>query len=123
VKVVHTNEDQVGQSVAFNLKEAIRGSQSFFLVEEIKKPTITVLLVSIDISVNEPKKGVSSANSEVVVYDSLTTPGNGILLYSNVAHCGSNKVEQCAKSILPSMDRAVQDLRANWPDLWKQLSQ
>jgi hypothetical protein len=77
-------------------------------------------LVSVDSYVD--KNGVSSAIGVAIVYDSLETPGNGVLLISYVISCGRNQVENCAKLLLPTIDEAVEYLRKSWPDLWKNLS-
>ena len=119
VKVGHDGNDQVGKSVVFALKEAIRGSQSFFLVEDLKRPAISVTLLSVD--VDDPDKGIRSSMTVIVVYDSMTTPGAGIFLNAVGLMCGRNIAERCAKDILPIIDRGVQFLRTNQPDLWKQL--
>jgi hypothetical protein len=47
VAVVHTGDDAVGRAMAFALKEAIRGSQSFVLFEpDYRNPAILVHMVS-----------------------------------------------------------------------------
>lgn len=120
VAVSHSGEDQVGRSFAFALKEAIRRSQSFILVDDdLTGPRIIVRVVSVDGSDNQ--KGASSAIALAVVYDSVDTPGSGILLDLVVKDCGSNRVEACAKRTLPNIDEAVGTLRKSWPALWKLL--
>ena len=121
VAVNHDGGDQVGQSVAVALKEAIRRSQSFFLVDnDLKQPRIVVQLVSVDSSIGETS-GLASAIAIVIVYDSLQTPGNGIFVTTVILSCGSNQVESCAKNTLPHIDRAVEYLRTQWPTLWETL--
>lgn len=120
VSVRHDGEDQVGRSFAFALKEAIRRSQSFILVENtLTGPRIVVTLLSVESYANQ--KGVSSAIGTTIVYDSLQTPGNGIWLTSSISHCGSDRVESCAKNELPNIDDAVEYLRKSLPNLWKNL--
>jgi hypothetical protein len=121
VAVSLNGHDQLGQSFAFALKEAIRGSQSFFLIDHDtlpKNPRMVIYLVSIDTFM---EKGLWSAIGVSFVYDSVETPGNGIFLSSALSHCPSNQVQSCARQVLPSIDSMVEYLRKTWPSLWKTL--
>ena len=119
VAVDHDGYDQVGQSVTFALKEAIRKSEGFLLVDHEPllpaMPRIIVRLVSVDGFAGE--KGVSSAIGITIVYDSMLTAGRGIYVTSSVLACGRTQVESCAKNTLPSIDRAVEYLRKTEPSL------
>jgi hypothetical protein len=122
VAVAHFGEDQVGQGLAFALKEAIRGSQGFFLVESTAdRPRISVFLHSVDTETHADNKGRSSAIAEVILYNSLLTPAGGIFITVNVLICGVEQVENCATRRLPQIDRAVEYLRKSWPSFWKTL--
>ena len=121
VAISHIGTDQVGQSYAFTLKEAIRGSKSFALVDYDtlpQTPRIVVVLVSVE---DSQTTGASSAIGISIVYDGPKTPGSGILLTATVITCGSGRVESCAKVTLPRIDSAVEILRKSEPDLWKTL--
>jgi|Tabmets5t2r1_1033131.scaffolds.fasta_scaffold31869_1 hypothetical protein len=122
VAVSHTGHDEVGRAVALSLKEAIRGSQSFILVEHepLLPPAarIRVNLVSTDNSLGE---GLSSAIAIIFLYDSPVAPGNGIYITTSVMHCARDRVESCAKRTLPEIDQAVAYLRKSIPSLWKNL--
>ncbi len=122
VAVKHTGSDSVGEGVAFSLKEAIRRSQSFYLVDDDIKlgPRIVVSIVSVSIESRELTKGDNSAIGYAILYDSLTTPVDGILLTLLVQTCGRDRIETCA-NILPKIDQEVENLRKNWPALWKTL--
>jgi len=124
VAVTHDGDDQVGQSLAFALKEAIRGSQSFFLVDHDtlpESPRIVVRMVSLDLKLSSEQPGLDSAIAIVIVYDSLQTPGNGVYITSTIQLCGRKQVEFCAKRRLPDIDWAVESLRKTEPSLWKTL--
>ena len=104
--------------MAFPLKEAIRGSQSFVLFEpDYRNPAILVRMVSAERF--EEQRGIGTALATVVVYDSVNTPGVGILLQYVVHVCGRDRVEKCGKDILPYIDQALEDLRRDNPDLWQ----
>jgi hypothetical protein len=93
------------------LKEAIRASQSFFLVDnDLKEPRIVVQLASVESSVEE---GISSAIAIAIVYDSLQTPGNGIWVTVIALSCPSDQVQACAKNTLPHIDRGVETCERN----------
>jgi hypothetical protein len=120
VSVFHQGSDQVGQQVAFALTEAIRGSPLFsFIDHEIapRLPRIVVYLVSVDADVNR----VTTAISNVVIYDHVSILGFGIFLLSGVQSCGQDRVEICTKLILLNIELSVEVLRKGWPELWRSL--
>jgi hypothetical protein len=122
VAVSHGGDDPVGQAFVLALKEAIRGSNSLLLVDnEIlpETPRIVVHVISVDNVVAE--KGVSSAIGIIIVYKGSQTPGDGIYLSASVSICGKDRVESCAKSTLPDIDRSVEFLRKDEPSLWNTL--
>ena len=67
ISVDHSGEDQVGQRYAFELKEAIRGSQGMNLVQADVMPQIRVVVVTIDDSMQN--KGYASAIATTILYD------------------------------------------------------
>jgi len=118
VAVNHVGDDSVGQGVAFALKEAIRASQSFRLVDyepAAKLPQIVVFMVSIGANEN------ISAIGSTIVYNSLTMPGEGIFIREFVQICSEDRLESCARKSLPNIDNAVDFLRRNWPSLSRNL--
>lgn len=48
IEVDHSGTDQVGQLFAFELKEAIRGSQGMYLVSNTPQARVRIILVSLD---------------------------------------------------------------------------
>ena len=121
VGVSHEGDDSVGQGVAFALKEAIRGSQGFVLVEtNAKTPKIVIVAESVEALV-VPLKGRASAIAYSIIYYRTKGPGAGIFLGIKVQSCGPEIIESCAKQILPAVDQATDFLRRHDPDLWKTL--
>jgi len=123
VAVSHDESDQVGQSVYFALKEAIRASQSFRFVDHEEAPTtprLVVYLVSMDENLSGTK-GTSSAIAITIVYDSEPIPVRGAYISSGIMTCGRGKIDWCVKNTLVSVDQAVEALRKSWPQLWKNL--
>lgn len=121
IAVGHAGKDQVGQSVIFALKEAIRASQSFRFVDyeaSARTPRMVVNLASIEAAVSGT---FGTAMAAAIVYESLAMPGNGIFLLLFQQTCDRSMVEECAKNILPHIDRAVEKLRKSDPSLWKTL--
>ena len=123
VAIDHTGDDQVGQQIAFALKEAIRRSQSFRYVDHDPTPqTARILVYLVSVESYATSRAVSSAISKVFVYDDKSIAGGGIYLNSGVMECGRDKTEWCANAILPDIDRAVERLRTGpWSYLWAKL--
>jgi hypothetical protein len=119
VFVSHSGDDSVGQSVAFELKEHLKASQSFRLAESRKLPHIRVDIVSLD--ENKQDKGVSSAIGYAIVFDSESTPLEGIMLTNGVRRCGRKATAECGRGLLPGIDQQVEWLRDKWPSYYRQL--
>jgi len=103
------------------MKEAVRGSRSFHFVNDEPAPTtprIDVHLVSLNAEIGYQ---ISSAIAYTVAYDHFSVPFNGILLTYGVVVCGRDRVESCAKMIMPKIDGAAESLRQYRPDLWQTL--
>lgn len=117
VDAVVGDGDNVGQIYVFNLKEAIRGSQSFRLIEDNKqRPYIRV-----SITTRDAMSGNSSAIGYALAYDSSTTAMAGILISSGVQTCGRQVTAPCAQDLLPWIDRAIDQLRQYEPKLHQTL--
>ena len=109
-------DDTVGQQVGFELKEAIRGSQSFRLIAgEGVWPRITIIMVSTS---SAPSSGPSSI-SYSFLYDSLKMPMRGAFVTSTVQICSRQNAQGCARAILANIDDALERLSRNAPDLRK----
>ncbi len=121
VAVDHDGQDSIGRAVAFALKEAIRGSLGFVLVEtNVKIPRIIIVAQSVDALVDSVKGRVSAIAFSIIYYRT-NGPGVGIFLGITVQSCGPDIIEICVKQVLPHIDRAVDFLRRHDPDLWKTL--
>jgi hypothetical protein len=125
VVVSHFGKDRVGESFAFALKEAIRASQSFYLDEsDSNKPAMHVHLTTMGIPWRDSSfdwSGNVSAISDAIAYDSLQVDGSGIFMSNGVHVCGRERIDFCAKSLLPRLDGNAQRLRKFWPHLWNNL--
>lgn len=119
ISVDHSGEDQVGQRYAFELKEAIRGSQGMNLVQADVMPQIRVVVVTIDDSMQN--KGYASAIATTILYDSTEVPLGGAHLTTLVQTCGRDVVNTCARSLLAAIDAQVTRLRTRSPRLWNTL--
>lgn len=119
VEVAHTGNDSVGTLYAFELREAIRGSNSMQLVNESFEPRIKVFVVSMD--ADTPDRGISSAIAITVLYDSLEVPLGGAHLTTILQICGRERVALCARSLLSRIDSQVTLLQERSQRLWKTL--
>jgi hypothetical protein len=107
--------DNVGQQVVFELKEAIRGSQSFRLTEDDGYwPRITV--VAITTALHD-----GTAISYSYLYDSEKMPLRGAYITSTVQYCPRNDAPACARNILAVIDQAVERLGRRAPELRQSL--
>ena|SRR5262249_7886150 len=112
VAVVHEGQDSVGQGVAFALKEAIRASQGFVLVDDSGvNPRVVARIVSVEIDV--AGRGNSSSVGTAILYDSGEMPASKIFLNLVTQFCGRERIEWCARSILMEIDRLVDRLWKN----------
>ena len=113
VAVSPKNSDEVGKGVTFALKEAIRASQLFRLVDNEFPATarIVVHIYSVDGETLSGANGNSSIIAVTVVYDSSSTPAEEIFLNSILLVCRRNQIESCAKGLLPYIDEEVESLR------------
>ena len=120
VVVTHTGEDPVGQKIAFELREGIRGSQAMRLVTENEASyRFTVHLVSQDENANS--SGLSSGLAVTFAYDANDLPHLGYLITTYVQACGANKTQQCAWNLLAYIDRSLEKLRRDSPQQYQRL--
>lgn len=119
VEVLHSGSDSVGTLYAFELREAIRGSNSMQPVGGGVEPRIKVLVVSLD--ADDPDRGRSSAIAVTLLYDSLEVPLGGAHLTTVVQICGRDRAANCARTLLSRIDSQVTRLQEISPQLWKTL--
>lgn len=120
VEVVHAGRDTVGSRFAFELKEAIRSSNSMrYVIATEADPRIVVHIVTVDTSSTTPGNGTAASVS--IIYDGKLVPVSGIFLDSMVQTCGYQRVAECARGIAGDVDAAIEKLRKNWPGLAQQL--
>ena len=120
VVVDHVGKDSVGQRLAYELREVIRGSQSMRLVTAKESdPRIVIHLITIDTLSSSPGNGTSAAMT--VAYDSDNLSLRGYLLTTVVQNCGSQKTQECARNLAASIDDELEYVRKDWPSLWKLL--
>lgn len=104
------DKDSVGRQVSYYLKEAIRKSYGYRLVEEYAKAGYQISLVCADPDANDVGVRTIFSYSFVVLnfrpkgyYDYQLTHG--------VYRCGSGKVESCAKGLMASFDDEVSKMK------------
>jgi hypothetical protein len=98
--------DSVGQLIVFNLKEAIRGSNGFRLIEDSKNwPYLKIAIVSL-----RESNGASTALGYTWLYDGLDMPLNGAFVTSGVQTCGRDVAASCAKTLFAKVEGVLQEL-------------
>jgi len=116
VIVEHTGDDDIGREVAFELKDAIKGSSSFLIADGYANAALVVRLSTIDVEI--PKKGVLSAISVSIAADHLSLPMLGYLVNAFVAYCGRNSTRSCARSYLVDIDQAAEEVKSRVPTIY-----
>ena len=110
-----SDDDRVGETLVFEIKEAIKGSQSFRSVEENEWPYIRYSIVTL------PDGEGATFTSQVFLFDDLTSPLSGSMITQTVTTCGRAVVQSCARRYLARIDGAVQMLSRESPALHKRL--
>lgn len=122
VVVEHVGKDSLGQRLAYELREVIRASQSMRLVTASETdPRIVIYLITVETSRASP--GSSTSAAMTVAYDSDALSLRGYLLTTVVQNCGSQRTQECARDLAASVDEQLEQLRKDWPNLWKNLKQ
>jgi hypothetical protein len=123
ILVDFTGDDQVGTLFNYNLKELIRASSRFDLIESPSsnyRPRIILNIVSLDNSFGN-QTGISAAISTSIVFDSADVPFRGLYLTSYVQTCGRTKTRDCAESLVAQVDRVVDSLKTQALVYWRAL--
>lgn len=111
-----TDDDQLGRLFTFEIKEAIRGSHGFRLVDnDLDWPYIRYSFVS-------QKRGDAEITlAHVFTYDSADTPLSGALITYWIQSCGSSMIQACARRMLGNLDAAVESLGKRSPKMLQTL--
>jgi len=112
-----SENDQIGRQLVFEIREAIRGSQGYRLVEDSRQLPYIKYFVS---TVSTAAGGTAAAYS--IVYDSASMQLSGALISGGVQTCSREQVSSCARSALTGIDEAWRQLQREAPDLWKTLN-
>src|SRR5688500_6905692 len=86
-----SDDDDAGRQFVFEIKEAIRSSHAFRVVDERVYPQLRV-------GVSTDKTSGGTAAAITYVYDSLDTPMRGVYITAAVQTCGTQRVQSCARS-------------------------
>jgi hypothetical protein len=130
IRVVATiaENDSVGRQVVFELKEAIRASQGFELIEgdpferrkeSFQGDSLAYIRVAIVTLINE--RNVSTVYAYSSSYDSLVMPLLGGHISLQVGRTGSDRTQQAARRVLASLDEDVEFLKKDRPVFYKNL--
>jgi hypothetical protein len=117
-----SDDDSVGRQYVFTLKEAIRGSHGYRLVENKKEwPYIKFVVVTLRPGTSAGTKMNGTALSYTILFDSTSMPLSGAFITSGIQLCGSETVASCARSGLAKIDQAVEELQESGPALLRTL--
>src|SRR5438046_6458762 len=108
IKATIASDDMVGRQVVFELKEALRSSASFQLIDDPKYDILHAFLKMSLVTLRQ--SAGSTAIATATVYDSIEMPLNGAYISASVHTCGSERAVGCARQMLSSMDEDVEVL-------------
>lgn len=121
ISVSRSGTDVVGESLAYAVREELRKSQAFNLAQE-KESLFNIELISLDMDI-AAKSGASSAIAVTFTMSNLRPhdskdPQTWYPLYLRgfVLLVGRNRVDQQARSIVASLDAAIEDLKSSMPN-------
>jgi len=110
------DDDSVGRSLGLELKEAVRDSNGFRLVQNGNDwPYIKINLVTLRTAAGGTAAGYT------ISYDNVGMPMNGALIFPGVQVCTQSAVVTCARNLLAIVDGAATSLQQWGPDLRKTL--
>jgi len=122
VEIEHAGQDSLGLRYFFEIKEAIRGSNSMRLVDSTPlTPRIRVSVITIDRDRDKAGSGQQTTVSTTLVFDSIDMPLSGAFITSYVEYCGSDRINECTRRMLSKIDAASESLRKDSPHFWKSL--
>ncbi len=116
VSLSHTGDDSVGNQFAFAIREAVRGSQGYRLVQT-DEPGIQVRLVTINPDDNSSTSNWTVATVVITMTNFLPLDRKDpqtwypIYLTSHVMTVGRSRTEAQARSVIASVDAAIERYR------------
>ncbi len=112
-----TQNDGLSAQYVYEIKEAIRASNGFRLVENEKQwPYIRYVIVTF---VPSGVSYIASAHS--FSFDNVGIPLGGASITTAVEYCPGSQVSSCARVRMGALDAAATHLRDQAPELWKTL--
>jgi len=118
VEISHSGTDNVGRQFVYGFKDALRGSNTFRLLEANEtQARIVVQIVSTRSSTNE---NVSAIGITTTV-DGNDFPVNGLYVTSSVRLLGDQMARSAAAEEPVDLDESVAYLRKKWPAVLKRL--
>jgi hypothetical protein len=122
-----SKDDNVGSQIVVELKEAIRGSQRFTLIDgkpfdrrhkRYEEDSLGFLAMYVATVADGDSRSVYSV---AFTYNSLTVPLNGGFVDHLVGVCGKRVIADCVGSLLSHLDAATDAIQEATPGFYKNL--
>jgi hypothetical protein len=122
-----SKDDNIGSQIVLELKEAIRSSERFSLIDgkpfdrrhqRFKEDSLGFLAMYVATLADGDSR---SFYSVAFTYNSLTVPLNGGFVDHLVGVCGKQVIADCARSLLSDLDRATDAIQEATPGFYKNL--
>lgn len=118
VEINHTGTDNVGRQFVYGFRDALRGSNTFRLLEgDETQARIVVQIVSTRATSNENLSAIAISTT----VDGDDFPVNGLYVTSSVRLLGEQRARSAAADEPVHLDESVAFLRKKWPAVFKRL--
>jgi hypothetical protein len=128
VTVTIEDDERVAKQLVFELKEAIRGSQMFELIDEnpfARRPKTfdgdSLAFLRVSLAMMTEAKNVLVYYALSTAYDSLDVALSGVHVSNNIGRVGSARTQPAARSILATLADDVETLKKQAPGFYKNL--
>jgi hypothetical protein len=109
VEVSHTGDDVLGQRLAFELREQIRSSSGFTLVQNEGGYQIAIITLAVADGSDGPNRMAASVS--YLWKDPNTRGGMWLFLTSTVHIIGGSRIKESATGILATLDGEVETIK------------
>ena len=116
VNVYYSGKDSLGNQYAVELREAIKVSEAM----KLGNSAAGIAILGVHVITVELESGQRIAVSTTITYDEPGLPFK-YLLGGSVQVCGRDRLQACARTDLADVNKAVESLKSENPDMWAKL--
>lgn len=106
VEVIHSGSDDVGKSLAFQIRENVRKSEGMVLVYS-KAPSMVIQLITLESDVDHPGNSTTYSVNYLVNMEGATYP---LFISGSAGYVGLEAVKNVAEGMVANLDGIVSNL-------------